>query len=831
MWEHVGHTNRVAGEESRLYALLSESSEVFLTLDADFRILFASPSSMSHPGLDPSRLLGRILWDCTVLGSEDVAPSSVAAALAEPGASTELTVRFGRPAMRMLLRIRNRLDEPEVRAHVVVISALVPVLDPVAAVRAERDGSAALADAERQARFQADLLEAAGRSIVATDLSGRVSYWNRAAEQMFGWTSADACGRKALDLVITDIGSTDEDGARANIETLSAGGTLQHDAWLTRRDGSRFFGSVTVTALLDDDGLCGTIAVTADLTERLESARANDEDRRRLADAQHNARLGSFEIDLTNDTSTWSDELFRILGLPEGTAAGPQLYRSLVHPDDLASVRQAGERTRAGEIGVEVVHRIIRPDGQTRWVRSCTSSLTPDGRVIAGTTQDITEHHLAEQQLAHQAEHDPLTGLPNRVRLTRHLEMLLARQRDGGAPATVVFLDLDRFKVINDGLGHATGDRVLQEVARRLGESIDANWMLGRLGGDEFVVVCDELVDAVQAVSHADRIGQALEVPIELDGRQLFLSASVGVAISRIDDSAETVLQSADTAMYAAKRQVGVRAHAFDERLQLQVRNRLELEDDLRRALPNGEFEMHYQPIIRLVDGGCVGFESLLRWNHPRRGMVGPGEFIPLAEETGLILPIGDWVLRESLAQLADWQREPEFVGLQVAVNLSANQLSSPDLVTRVRDTIAESGVSPSLLHLEITESLLMDGIEGSLQALNGLRRLGLQLAVDDFGTGYSSLSYLKRLPVHMLKIDRSFVDGLGSDPHDTSIVQAITAMADALGLELLAEGVETAAQLDALVELGCPMAQGFLWSRPMPATRAHDWLLEHQRP
>ena len=795
-------------ERQRVDAILEHSTVAVIFFEPDGTIAWASPATSHLFDLDEMPLVGRNGFD--LIHPDDRERAMLELLRVTPGGHVRVEFRVidaGGRVRWVEEIVTDLLDNPDV-GYV------------VANVRDVTDRRAA----DESMRFQSALLQAVGRSVIATDLSGVVQFWNSTAEELYGWTAEEAVGRDVVEMTgpisaiehVTDV-----------VERISSGQSWSGDVWVRARDGRRFLASVTNTPLHDEHGeLIGVIGVSVDLTDRLELARAAEEDRRRLADAQRNAHLGSFEIEVGTGRMTWSDELYRILGLPIGTPASRELYQSMVHPDDLERVTAAANRALAHrETAAEWVHRIVRADGEVRWVLTRTSSISDDGTRIGGTAQDVTERHEAELRTVHQALHDPLTDLPNRVHLTNHLGELLARQRAGGPPATVAFLDLDRFKVINDGLGHAVGDRVLLEAARRLLETVDEGWFVGRFGGDEFVVVGDRATRAEDAMAYAERVAACLEAPFDIDGRSFFMSASIGVALSSVGDDADSVLQAADTAMYEAKRVVGIRSRYFDEELHRQRRARLELENDLRQALDRDELVLHYQPLMRLTDDTCIGFESLLRWDHPRLGMIPPSEFVPIAEETGLILPIGEWVLSQSLAQLAEWQREPGWEALRVSVNLSANQLTSTDLTARIGDAVLRSGVPPETVHLEITESLLMDGIEGSLQVLDGLRRLGLHLAVDDFGTGYSSLSYLKRLPVDVLKIDRSFVDGLGSDPHDTSIVQAITAMADALALEILAEGVETERQLCALRQLGCPLAQGFLWSTPLAAADATAWL------
>jgi diguanylate cyclase (GGDEF)-like protein/PAS domain S-box-containing protein len=795
-------------EQQRTAAIVEHSTVAILFFEPDGTIAWASPATARLFQVEVSHMIGRNGFEMIHPGDRERAVTELLSVSPGGHVRTEFRVIDGGGRTRWVEEcVTDLVDNPAVGY---VVANLRDITDR--------------REAEESMRFQSELLRAVGRSVIATDLHGIVQFWNTTAEELYGWTADEALGRNVVELT----GPIDAEGHVAVVaERLSKGASWSGDVWLRRRDGSRFLASITNTPLFGEHGeLIGVIGVSVDLTDRLELARAAEEDRRRLADAQRNAHLGSFEIDVHTGDMTWSDELYRILGIDLDVTPSRELFRSLIHPDDRDAATDAANRALARrETEAEWIYRIVRPNGERRWVITRTSSVSSDGTRIGGTAQDVTERYEAEQRTVHQALHDPLTDLPNRVHLTNHLETLLAQQRRGGPPATVAFLDLDRFKVINDGLGHAVGDRVLLEAARRLSASVDPGWFVGRFGGDEFVVVGDRAEHAEDAIAYAERLAQCLEPPIEIDGRSFFLTASVGVALSRVGDDPDAVLQAADTAMYEAKRLVGVRSRYFDDRLHRQRRERLDLENDLRRALVHDELTLHYQPLMRLTDDTCIGFESLLRWNHPRLGLVSPADFVPIAEETGLIVPIGEWVLEQSLAQLAMWRQEPGWEALRVSVNLSANQLTSDELTERVAEAVRRSGVPAAALHLEITESVLMDGIEGSLKVLNRLRRLGLHLAVDDFGTGYSSLSYLKQLPVDVLKIDRSFVDGLGSDPHDTSIVQAITAMADALALEILAEGVETERQLSALRELGCPLAQGYLWSEPLTPADATEWL------
>jgi diguanylate cyclase (GGDEF)-like protein len=426
----------------------------------------------------------------------------------------------------------------------------------------------------------------------------------------------------------------------------------------------------------------------------------------------------------------------------------------------------------------------------------------------------------------HQALHDPLTNLPNRLLLADRIDQALARSSRVSGRVAVLFLDLDMFKVVNDSLGHAAGDGLLVETARRLGSVLRPGDTLARFGGDEFVIVCENVpMEEVERL--AWRAARALREPFIYDGRDVSVTASVGIAVSAEDTDADTMLRDADAALYRAKAGGRNRAVVFDEEMHEEASARLDAELGLRRALDNGELRIHYQPVVRIPSGAVVGFEALVRWDHPERGVIGPHEFVSVAEETGLILPLGAWVLEQSLDQLRRWRQEfPGGQDLWMAVNVSARQLRSTQLIDSLAHALAATGLPPSSVRLEIVESALVDETGPHLSNINGLRALGVHLAVDDFGTGYSSLSYLKSLPVSTVKIDRSFVGVLDSgDPTSRAIVDAIVGMARALDLEVIAEGVESVGQLEVLRGLGVELGQGYLWSRPQEAAELAHWL------
>ncbi|MFN2540050.1 MAG: putative bifunctional diguanylate cyclase/phosphodiesterase, partial [Mycobacteriales bacterium] len=434
-----------------------------------------------------------------------------------------------------------------------------------------------------------------------------------------------------------------------------------------------------------------------------------------------------------------------------------------------------------------------------------------------GICWDITERREMEEQLVREALHDRLTGLPNRALFLDRLTQSLAALPRGRGALAVLFLDVDHFKVINDSMGHDAGDDVLVELGRRLEQLMRPGDTLARFGGDEFVVLCHGIYHPAEAVHLAESLADGLSGPMKVNGAEVVVAVSVGIALSTTsEDRAGDLLRDADAAMYRAKRDGRARSVLFADTMREEAMARLETEVELRRALTSGDLRLHYQPVVDLASGQVVGVEALLRWQHRTRGLVLPDDIIAIAEETGLIVPLGEWVLEQACEQLVAWHRDAPH--LTMAVNLSGVQLGRADFVARVADVLTRTGVDRSVLSLEVTESVLMRDAEEALWVLGALKSLGVRISVDDFGTGYSSLTYLKRFPVDVLKIDRSFVDGLGSDADDLAIVQAIQALATSLGMDTIAEGIETAVQRDVLLSLGCRRAQGYLFAQPGPA-------------
>jgi diguanylate cyclase (GGDEF)-like protein/PAS domain S-box-containing protein len=444
--------------------------------------------------------------------------------------------------------------------------------------------------------------------------------------------------------------------------------------------------------------------------------------------------------------------------------------------------------------------------------------------------EDITERKLIEEQLIHDAFHDSLTALPNRALFMDRMEHVLCySKRRKDYICAVLFLDIDHFKLINDSFGHLFGDELLVSVARRIEKCTRSSDTVARLGGDEFTILLNDLKDGHEAIRFAERLRQDLRPPFQLNGREVFINVSIGIAVSKTGhERPEELLRDADTAMYRAKALGRARHEMFDKEMHTQVVKRLQLETDLRKAIERYEFTLYYQPIIHLETNKLEGFEALIRWNHPRLGLVSPMEFIPLAEETGLIVPIGSWVLREACSRMSTWHKEyPNPSPLMISVNLSSRQLREPNLVSEIERVLNETELDVSTLKLEITESVIMENAESAADLLLKFRAMGIRLSIDDFGTGYSSLSYLRRLPVNTLKIDRSFVGNMSSEDENYEIVRAIISLAHTLGLTVIAEGPETITQVAQLRALGCDYAQGYYFGRPMSDSNAEALLRE----
>jgi diguanylate cyclase (GGDEF)-like protein/PAS domain S-box-containing protein len=572
--------------------------------------------------------------------------------------------------------------------------------------------------------------------------------------------------------------------------------------------------------------------------ERERALQALRESEERYTLAVRGANDGLWDWDLTRDRFYYSPRWKAMLGYDEAAVGvQPGDWFDRVHPDDLARLHRALDEHLSGGVPYfECEHRMRTAAGGWRWMLSRGLAVRDaGGRAcrMAGSQTDVSRRKQAEEQLIHDALHDGLTKLPNRTLFADRLRLALARhrRRPRGALA-VCCLNLDRFKVVNDGLGHAVGDEVLVEVARRLDACLRPGDTVARLGADEFAILLEEVADVGQALRVAERVHLELHAPFRVGGHELFSTATVGIAMAApCHQQAEELLRDAATALHRGKRRGRGRSEIFDESMHSLAAARLQLETDLWRALQRRELRLHYQPMVALDTERVTGFEALVRWQHPRRGLLLPEEFIPLAEEMGVSAPLGAWVLKEACRAAGDWRRSfPRAAPLSVSVNLSARQFAQSDVLALAAEALAESGLAAEGLRLELTESVVMEEPEAAATKLSRLKDLGIAVDIDDFGTGYSSLSHLRRFPIDALKIDRSFVTRMDRDLDDHEIVRTIVTLAANLGVAAVAEGVETAGQKKSLQELRCRFGQGFLFSRPLDLAAVDELLRKGDR-
>jgi diguanylate cyclase (GGDEF)-like protein len=555
-----------------------------------------------------------------------------------------------------------------------------------------------------------------------------------------------------------------------------------------------------------------------------------EQHQRRLSNAQRIAEMGDWEWDVAADRLTLSDQSWLLCGHAESPAQ-PTLagFLQAVPPDEMDRVLAAFEGARTSGEGFAIDHRFKLPGGGFRHVQQQVEVLSRDAdgraRHMAGAVHDITRRKDAEEQIRRLAYYDSLTGLPNRLLFLEQVSRAIAHAGRHEQQLAVIFIDLDNFKRVNDTLGHSAGDELLRSTSTRLSQVLrgqdmlsrhaeDSGHSIARLGGDEFIVLLNGLQRPEDAALVAQRLVAALAQPMMVQGTEVFVGGSLGVAIYPNDgNDVETLMMHADTAMYRAKAGGRSGFQLYDPSMNARALDRLNLETQLRRALQRREFVLHYQPRVDVLSGRIIGAEALIRWQHPERGLVPPNDFIPAVEDSGLVIPIGEWAIEEVCRQIAAW-RDAGMVPVQVAVNLASTHLREPALPGLVREALARHGVPAQLLGIEVTESILLTDPEVSIEIARQLCAQGVQLSIDDFGTGYSSLSYLKRLPIASLKIDRSFVRDLDTDPDDEAIVSAIIALAHSLKLRVVAEGVETPSQLAFLQSHRCDEYQGFLTSR-----------------
>ena len=858
--DRVEAEGKIRASEARLAGLVANISDGISVIDSDGVLQYTSPMSERIFGYESGGWpKGQSIFDAVHPDELDRVIDLWTGSRSAPGPFHPFEIRLrGGDGSWMYAEIvaNNLLDDPAVNGIVVTSRD----------VTARKEAEEALRASEGRLRAS----EARYRGVVddQTELVCRyhadmtLTFANRAFGEFFGYNHDDLAGVRLIDLrpaserakALEHLQSfSDADSVRTHVtREVSLDGSMRWYEWTDRAFADASGAIVEYQSVghdITDQRRASEFAThQAEILEQVARGVPLDESLATIAGALE-AHFPRFScaimlVDAESETlrvgaaptlpSRFLEALEGTPVSPTGASCGAAAHlREPVYVSDIAGdSRSAEHRDVAGEHSLHASWSIpiIASDGSA--VLGTLDVYVGERRLpdeehrqtfllLAQLASIAIERKAFEERLAHQSMHDPLTGLPNRLLFIDRLGQAIARCRRTKSSVGVAFLDLDRFKNVNDSLGHDAGDELLVAVARTLEGVIRPGDTVARFGGDEFTILCEDLpFDEArdQAVEIAERLLAHVIRPMVVRGTEMFVGASVGIALAASgDERPEELLRDADAAMYHAKELGRGRVEVFDDTMRTRALAAHATENAMHRALERGEFRLFFQPIVGLSDARCVGAEALLRWQHPERGLIGPAEFIPLAEETGMIVEIGQWVIEEAARNAARWQLEHS-EPFQVAINLSARQLVHPELADRVAEIIARTGVEPSRLCFEITESVLMDDAETVIDVIARVRALGVQLAIDDFGTGYSSLGYLKRFPVDAVKIDRSFVSGLGTDPGDAAIVSAVIGLAHALGLRVTAEGVETEEQLMALIDLDCDEAQGYFFSPPQPA-------------
>ncbi len=791
-----------------------------MILEADSTIRYVSPAVERVLGYRPEDFVGTSALDYVHPEDLEYMSKSFAEAVEKPDVQPliEYRVWAADGSWRYMEAIRsNWLDDPNVAGLVANVRD----------VTERKQAEEALKESEEGFRTA---FEDAPVGVALVSLDGRRFRANRSLCEMLGSSEEDLLGDNYLQHVHPDDREISTEHFQRVLEEGT--GSYELERRYLRTDGSVVWHLTSVSMIQDSkDNPSHFICLHQDITERKEAEEKLRQSEKRFRSLTQNASdiITLLEVDGTIKYESPSIE--RILGYRPEELVGKNAF-DYVHPDDLQQVLSAfAEGLANPELYSSTEYRFRHRDGSWRYVESIVSNLLddPDVGELVVNSRNITERKHIEEQLKHQALHDLLTDLPNRQLFMDRLKQALRRtkRRKGRKKVAVLFMDLDNFKVVNDSLGHEVGDRLLVAVGERIRGSLRPEDTLARFGGDEFTVIIDKVEDPADAVRVAKRIIEAHREPFVLEGQEIFIRPSIGIALgtARTTASPEEMLRDADTAMYQAKKE-GLGYRVFEPVMYEQALRRLKMENELQRAIESEEFVVHYQPIVDFESGEVRRVEALVRWQHPERGLLDPSQFLADAEESGLVIPMGERVLEEACRQGQRWQEEDSRLPpLVVSVNLSARQLIHPDLMKTVEQVLRETGFEASRLSLDITETIYIKVLEGNTAVLDGLKRLGVCISIDDFGVGYSSLSYLKRLPADVLKIDKSFVAGIGADEEDTAIIRMIVDLAHTLGMEVVAEGVESEAQAEQLKEMGCDFGQGYHFTKPLPPEAVEEFL------
>jgi diguanylate cyclase (GGDEF)-like protein/PAS domain S-box-containing protein len=683
------------------------------------------------------------------------------------------------------------------------------------------------------------IAEQAADSIFVTDIESRITYQNPEARKMFGFADAEIFGR----CIHETIHHHYPDGAPFPLQQCKVfraaayGETARDFVWVVfRKDGSTFYASCTTSPLYFEGERIGALFLATDITARKSAEDALIKSMEKLRLATEAAELGQYDYYPQTGEMTWSKRMKEYFGLDADAAVNQEAFYACLHPDDRARTRRLVDASfKPGSGGrYDAEYRTLGGrNGAERWILAKGQVFfDDDGRAVrhVGCTMDITAQKNSERMIREASQHDSLTGLPNRSLLFEYCGHLLAmaeRTRGGGA---VLFIDLDRFKPINDFYGHEMGDKVLQEVARRLLACTRKEDIVSRLGGDEFIVVLPHIGSAHAAATVAQNILREIARSFEIDTMQLAISSSIGISLFPAHSGdLETLIRYADLAMYSAKKSGRNSFRTYTPGLDERANNRLRLEIHLKDAIDSNGMALFYQPIIDIESGHLIGAEALIRLPDANGKLWSPEEFIPVAESAGLINRLGDWVAEEACRQHAYW-RDAGLPPVSIAINVSPIQFRQRAFASHLAATVEESGIDPECLQIEVTESMVMDNLPETIATLHKIRSMGIRIALDDFGTGYSSLSYLSSLPLDKLKIDRSFISQIGSHQPSQSITEAIITLGRSLNLKVVGEGIESEHAMNYLRDHGCDQGQGYLFSKPLPAHEFESWYRDHLR-
>jgi len=790
--------------ERRLRALVANAFDGIAVLDAFGMLTFASPPLCAILGKEEHEALGQP--GLSFVDAVDAIEMRSLVLASDPGQ------RIGPISLRVLVADGTWRPFEGYRTDLTAdpdVNGIVWNLRDASETR-----QAALDLSRSEERLQA-LAVGSSDVTVVNSLEGFAIYAGPSMERVFGYRQDEFVGSWYDAFVHPD-------DLAGNVATATEALLAGHRTWSSRsrlrhHDGTWRWVDTRFTDLHDNPAIGGIVANIRDVTDETTAGLALKESESHYRSMVETAAECITIHALDGRIVFANARMAAMLGTSVEELERGTIFDLIAESNRPVAATKLGLRTQGVSEQSELT--LVKKDGTTCEVLVSASPMRDGKGTITGALSmmtDITDRKLAEVENARLALEDSLTGVASRALVVDRVSQLVAQQGRHPGIAAVLFIDLDSFKSVNDAHGHSVGDRVLREVADRVRQAVRPQDTVGRYGGDEFVVVLDRLDTVGDAVAVADRIIEALNEPITIGGSQVWARASLGISLTPVD-TADALMRDADLAMYRAKERGGGCFELFDASVGLRVKQGQDFERDLRAAVDNHEFRLHYQPVMSL-DGRLCGFEALARWHHPRRGMVTPAEFIPVAESTGTIVALGQWILEQACHDLDRWRQRPGWSELTMAVNLSGRQLVGPGILQSVASVLASHDFAPSALCLEITESVLMDDTFAVTTALTSIHDMGVRLAVDDFGTGYSSLLYLRRFPVDALKLDRSFVSGVDENPLDSIIVRSVIDLAHSLGLTSVAEGVETGGQLTALQSMGCDLAQGYFWSPGIPA-------------